>query len=551
MLYSVFSIILKMSYMTSIVAILLLSVKFIFQKIGFPRKILFILWVIVAFRLICPIAVPSDISVFNLTSALNPYTASVQQTEKIMDADAVIRYEIFPNESADVPDVSKPANRIEIMKCISAVVWFTGMCAMLLFGAVSYLLLKKRLRFAVKQKDNIYTAENIPTSFVFGIFRPKIFIPENIPEQDLEYIILHEKTHLKRADHITKLAAYLILSLHWFNPLCWVMFKLFSDDMELACDETVLQKIGIENKKQYLHTLLDNSVNKPKTILLYHVCFSANLTKRRIKSMIKIKKTSKFIAVLAIIICAFSVIAFGTNATDQKEQDTPPAMKQADVVSETNQKNTNAKPDAVQEILAKKESTNHEPLQKTTVPIETSKNVEPIKEETIAKPSTQENKNESAPVIADAAPDQSPEKMVADDIDFMQNVFEDGTQIANVEQMLNNKGIVQTKDQNVQLGENYVVNEYTYENSCNAASSNISCDQNGNISLFFDVNMENLVDVTFSDSETKEVVAQFGILANDVNSYSFTGFSKDKTYDVLLQGKTKGAWEVEGQYIIY
>ena len=69
--------------------------------------------------------------------------------------------------------------------------------------------------------------------------------------------------------------------------------------------------------------------------------------------------------------------------------------------------------------------------------------------------------------------------------------------------------------------------------------------------MFFDVNMENLVDVTFSDSETKEVVAQFGILANDVNSYSFTGFSKDKTYDVLLQGKTEGNWEVEGQYIIY
>ena len=267
--------------------------------------------------------------------------------------------------------------------------------------------------------------------------------------------------------------------------------------------------------------------------------------------MMKLKKHSKLIAVLTTIVCIFTVMVFGTNAAKRKEQDTPPTMKQVDVISEANPKNTAAEPNPAQEVPVKTERTDYRPPQKTTMPIETSKNTESIKEETIAKPSMQENKNEFVPIIAETTPDQSPVITVDDRIDFMLNVFENGTQIANVEQMLNNKGIAQTNDQNVQLGENYVVNDYTYENSCNATSSNISCDQNGNISLFFDVNMENLVDVTFSDSETKEVVAQFGILANDINSYSFTGFSKDKTYDVSLKSKTEGTWKIDGQYIIY
>ena len=543
MLYSVFSTILNMSCITSIIAILLLSVKFIFQKIGFPRKTMFLLWSVIAFRLLCPITVSSDISLFNISSALNH--TSLQQRENIVDTDAVIRYEISPDERADVPDVSTPANGIEIMKWISAVVWLAGMCAMLLFGTVSYLLLKKRLRFAIKQKDNIYTAENIPTSFIFGVSRPKIFIPENIMGQDFDYILLHETTHLKRADHITKIAAYLILSLHWFNPLCWVMFKLFSDDMELACDETVMQKIGIENKKQYLNTLLDNSVNKPKTILPYHVCFSVNLTKRRVKSVIKLKRRSKLMAVLAIIVCVFTVTVFGTNATVQKGRGSPSVVEQ-----KTIPENTAAEPYGAQEVPAKTERAIHKPAQEITAPNHTTKNAVSIRDNASVKPSTQDNKDVSVPGIADTAPEAS-EKTAAAGIDFIQNVFEGDTQIANVEQLLNNKGVTQTKDQNVQLGKNYVLNEYSYKNNCNATSSNISCDKDGNISLYFDVNTENIIDVTFSDSETKEVVAQFGILANDVNFYSFTGFSENKTYDVSLQGKTEGTWEVEGQYILY
>lgn len=324
MLYNIFPIILKMSCVASIIAILLLSAKFIFQKIGFPRKIMFLLWGIIAFRLICPIVLSSDLSVFNIPSAFENYkfSTSLQQTERTVDTNGMIKDEVSHNGIADISDTSKSTERFKTIKYISTVVWFAGMCTMLLIGALSYMLLKKRLRFSIRLKDNIYSAENIPTSFVFGVFRPKIFIPENIQEQDMANIIIHEQTHLKRADHITKIVAYLILSIHWFNPLCWVMFKLFSDDMELACDETLMQKIGIENKKRYLNTLLNNSVNKQKTILLYHVCFSANPTKRRVKNMIKLKKHSKFMAVLGIIICLFSTIVFATNATEQKTKET-------------------------------------------------------------------------------------------------------------------------------------------------------------------------------------------------------------------------------------
>ncbi len=133
----------------------------------------------------------------------------------------------------------------------------------------------------------------------------------------------------------------------------------------------------------------------------------------------------------------------------------------------------------------------------------------------------------------------APPVIQEDGIGFSQIVFEKDTSIKDIESDLKKSGKA------------YTVSDYSYKDSLSSTKSNITCDKNGNISVFFDINAENLVDITFKDSSTKKEVAKFGILANDVNSYSFTGFDKNKKYDVVVQGKTKNNWKIEGQYIIF
>ena len=553
MLYDVFYTILKMSCVSSVIAILLLFVKYIFQKLGFPRKIMFLLWTIIAFRLICPVSVSTDISLFNMASTFDKqnYTAELHVKETTNRTTDVIRYKTIPSENNHSQGQNKMIQEVDYTKLILPTVWLLGMCAMLLFAVVSFALLKRRLRFAIKLKENVYTAENIPTSFVFGIFRPKIFIPEITKEQDLENIIVHEKTHIKRADHITKIIAYMLLSVHWFNPLIWIMFKMFADDMEFACDEDVMTKIGIENKKEYLNTLLVSSVNNKKTILLYNVCFSANPTKRRVKNIIQLKTHSKGIAVTSVIICLLAAIVFGTNAAEHKgEQATP--ITQANFPLTVN---ANAPIDKASfpETEAKEDL-------KLQTAIANDKQIESVDNTVIASNNTINStpKANNTPIpqtqvsntVKNNTP-EIPEITQADNIDFMQTIFDDDVKMSNVEQDLNSKGITAASGKNIELGKNYVLNDYSYEDNCSDTVTNVSCDKDGNISLYFDVNAENLVDVTFTDSVTKEVVAEFGILANDVNSYSFTGFNNEKSYDVTVQGKTNSTWKIEGQYIVY
>ena len=549
MLYTVFDTILKMNCIASVIAIVLLSVKFILQKIGCPRKIMFLLWAVIAFRLICPVSISTDISLFHIMSTFDKTNCAIvpQMMETTVNTYDIITPETVPNDSSTIQDAAESRNIFEYIKWILPYVWFAGMCVMFSVGIISYVLLKKRLRFAVKGKDNIYTSERIPTSFVLGIFKPRIFIPENLREQNLEHIIIHEKTHIRRADHITKLVAYMLLSVHWFNPLNWLLFKIFSDDMEFACDESTLSKIGFDNKKQYLNTLLVSAVNNKKTISFYHVCFSANPTKRRVENMIRLKKHSKILTASSIVICILAIVMFGTNA-EQKEEHNLIAAKKSNDISERNDQ-TFTERYATDNPMEINDSTTQNSAHDTKA--DTERYDAAAVENINTQQSVQTNANTSVLKTKGIGQDKITEVDVVNNIDFEQKVFEDDTQIENIEQELNNKGITQTKDKSVKLGKNYVINEYSFASNCNDTSSNISCDDNGNISLYFDVNAESLVDVSFADSTTKEVITEFGILANPVNSYSFTGFRNDKTYDVTVQGKTQGTWKIEGEYISY
>ena len=215
MLNNIFQTIIEMNITALCVAVFIIPVKFILQKIGFSRRYLFVLWAVIAFRLISPVAPAADISIFN----------SVPQSNKIVQSE----YYLIPApEDADEVTYNTTEYKSESARIgIIPIIWIYGTSAMFIYGIASYFMLKNKVRFAVKLKENIYTSENVQTSFVFGIFKPKIFIPENIDGEDVDNIIIHEQTHIKRFDHITKMIAYILLSVYWFNPFNWLMFKLF------------------------------------------------------------------------------------------------------------------------------------------------------------------------------------------------------------------------------------------------------------------------------------------------------------------------------------
>lgn len=210
----------------SILAILV--VRFLLQKT--PKKYSYFLWSVVAFRLCCPMSFSSAFSLFCLRlPGMSPLLS-----EKSSAASAGISS--GGGSSAAFGKFAPP----QAWLALGIALWLAGAAALAACGLVSYIRLTGRLRTAVRLKDNVFQAEYVQSPFILGVIRPKIYIPYHLDSQTLHYVLFHENYHLERCDHILKIAAYLLLSLHWFNPLCWLAFHLFCKDMEMSCDEHVL-----------------------------------------------------------------------------------------------------------------------------------------------------------------------------------------------------------------------------------------------------------------------------------------------------------------------
>ncbi|MEE1012899.1 MAG: M56 family metallopeptidase [Clostridia bacterium] len=548
MLQEIFSTLLKMNCIASIVAILLLLIKSIFQKVGCPRRILFFLWAVIAFRLLCPVAPSTELSPFNLLEVLAPTmpqrvtvdTHRIYSTPAPTNDAIYVQVQPMHNELTTDASVTQKGDKKALSDWVT-VIWLIGMSIMLLLGIASYLKLKRQLRFAIKLKDNIYTADNIPTSFVFGMIRPKIYVPDGVSAQTMDNIILHEETHIRRHDHIAKIAAYILLSIHWFNPLNWVWFHLFSEDMEIACDESVLCNIGPANKKAYLDSLLRSALDHKRTVSIYHVCFSINPTKRRIAAMIHWKPRSKLLQILAISCCMLVAIAFATNARNRTNESdiADQAAQEIDISAPVLQTQETANPEAETTAVTKA------PASQAMIAYTNPNNPKTSAPANAAVTETTTASANSAVKI------KSSNSLEVSEINFEQFILED-VNLTSIREELNRQGITQAQSSNVvDLSKNFVVADYSYEKSLTYENRAIQCDDNGNISLYFNINSPNVVGVSFYDSETNEEVGSMGILANDKNVYSFLGFDKDKTYNVKIQGNTKDEWQIEGEYMIY
>lgn len=317
MLESTFIDILNMSITASVIIAAVCGVRFLFSRI--PKIYIYLLWSVVLFRLLCPFSFESNISV--LENFQNE--ASVDGRMEYIPRD--IGYQLEPevrlpikavnnyvNEALPKGDVAASVNPLQIWLLIGAFIWLTGMAAMLSYSAFALYRLRKQLKNAVWERDNIYRFPGNHSPFVYGLFGTCIYLPENLEGTELEYVLMHEQIHIKRGDPFYRMLAYVALCIHWFNPLVWLAFSLSGKDMEISCDEAVIKRLGNDVKKDYSASLL-NLACGDKIVKGIPVAFGESDTASRIKHILKFKYPAKILIRLAVIYCLLQALNFIAN----------------------------------------------------------------------------------------------------------------------------------------------------------------------------------------------------------------------------------------------
>lgn len=308
--------VLNMSLTASYVIAVILLARF-FLKIA-PKIVSYALWSVAGIRLAFPISFESVFSLIPFKSDPVPPDIAVQAIPRIDSGITIVDDTV----SRVLPD-AMPAVSVNPMQTIVAAgiaVWLIGIAAMLIYSVVSINLLKRQLRGAVLSERNIYETGNLKTPFVLGFIHPKIYIPSGLSLEEKSYIIRHEQMHIKRFDHIVKLAAFLILCLHWFNPLVWLAFVLMSADMEMSCDERVIKDMGGEIKKAYSASLLSMATGQ-RIINGSPLAFGEGNIRGRIKNVLNFKKPAPWIIIPSILLVAALCIGLSANKADYSDSD--------------------------------------------------------------------------------------------------------------------------------------------------------------------------------------------------------------------------------------
>ena len=287
-----------------------------------PKSITLALWAIVAVRLICPFSFESILSLIPSAQTIPPefvYSPSPTIHSGIPALNSavnpIISESLAPSELAS-------ANPAQILSFFAAIIWLVGIAAMLIYAAISYIRLHRKVRESIPDGNGLFICDRISTPFILGIFRPRIYLPSCLNEQDKTYVLAHEQAHIRRRDYISKPLGFLLLSVYWFNPIIWIAYVLFCKDIELCCDERVIKMLGNDSKKPYANAMI-NCSTKRHFVSACPLAFGEVSVKSRIKSVLNYKKPAFWLIIAAIAVCAVTAVCFLTNP--------PEAVKHATV----------------------------------------------------------------------------------------------------------------------------------------------------------------------------------------------------------------------------
>ena len=302
--------IVNMSISASWLVVAVLILRLVLKKA--PKWVNVLLWGIVAVRLICP---------FSFESALSLIPSAETFPEKIISGpsfDVQTGITSIDNRINDYlgdryfEGVTVPTNNGNNVMTILTIVWIIGILLLATYTVISYWRLNREIDTAVRYKDNIFQSENVSSPFVLGIINPRIYLPFSMNEQDMEHVVAHEQAHIRRKDHWWKPLGFLLLTIHWFNPLMWLAYVLLCRDIELACDEKVIKELGNEQRADYTQALVACSVNR-RMIAACPLAFGEVGVKERVKSVMNYKKPAFWVIIIAVIVCVGVAVCFLTN----------------------------------------------------------------------------------------------------------------------------------------------------------------------------------------------------------------------------------------------
>lgn len=299
-----------------------------------PKKYSYVLWAVVLFRLLCPLSIESPFSPLPAVQTAPGAAQTADTAQAWPDASPSVQANgpasTLPEAAGD--DLSKPAAVTFVpvpvtlptsarewyvfltqnWLAIAAPVWLAGVAGLLGYSALSLLRLRHRLAGSIPLagEDRVFLADHIPTPFVLGVLRPRIYLPSGLPECRRDYILLHERTHIRRLDYVTRTLAWLAVSIHWFNPLVWLSFRLAGQDMEMSCDEAVLEQMGEKIRSDYSESLLRLSV---KGLPAGPLTFGGGNLKNRVSNVLDYKKPAAWVGAAALVLAACVGTAMATN----------------------------------------------------------------------------------------------------------------------------------------------------------------------------------------------------------------------------------------------
>lgn len=313
----------EMSLTASAVILAVLLARLLLRKA--PRKYSYALWAAAAFRLVCPVSFRAAFSLFSLTRRVEG--AGLSQLSPGLPPADFAGTAAPPADSAVTvlpPAVTDPSVGTQVSAGLSAmdvlaVLWLAGIAALLIYAVVSYVLLRRRMSTAVRLEGNVWQSERVRSPFVLGVLKPRIYLPYGLTGEQTRYVLAHERYHLKRLDHAVRPLAFLILTVHWFNPLVWAAFLLMGRDMEMSCDEAVLAREE-DAGRAYSATLLSFAANRrfPSPSPL---AFGEGSVKTRIKNALNWRRPRLWVTAAAIVLCIAVLAACTADPLDKAGED--------------------------------------------------------------------------------------------------------------------------------------------------------------------------------------------------------------------------------------
>lgn len=301
-----------------------LLLRFLLKKA--PRRVICILWAMVAVRLLLPVSLESPVDIIPET------TSAIQEA---VDTSLIHPETVTFHTGIVTPQEGTSGASASSGQSISVIplVWFFGVLLMLSYLALRYVKLRSLVREAAWEKENIWICDAVTTPFILGIVRPKIYLPSGLSGISREYVIAHEKCHLRCKDHWWKPISYLILSVFWFDPLMWIAYFMICKDIEFACDESVIHRYSLPEKKAYSQALLACSANR-KLVLACPIAFGETAVVGRIRNVLNHKKPGFWIMLVSALVLIFCTIGFFTIPVGAQTNDSGLASsEQIEVIS--------------------------------------------------------------------------------------------------------------------------------------------------------------------------------------------------------------------------